>query len=158
MLVVFTPWNLANSINKIGSPFFFPPEKPVCTSNYRSTLLVFAALNQAVPLYLASCWTSLTCHVTAWAVHTCMACGLSQYQATFIWVGKQLLSQRPPVGICCSDPGSSNQLQTTLEGWDEGGGWKEVQEGRGHMHPQELTHADAWQKPAQHCEPIILQS
>ena len=37
MLVVFTPWNLANSINKNWVSFFFPPEKPVCTSNYQHT-------------------------------------------------------------------------------------------------------------------------
>ena len=62
MLVVFRPWNLANIINENWVSFFFFLQS-LCALAFISTLVVFATLNQAVPLYLASCWTSDVCHV-----------------------------------------------------------------------------------------------
>ena len=157
MLVVFRPWNLANIINENWVSFFFFSLQSLCALAFISTLVVFATLNQAVPLYPASCWTSDICHVPVWAAHTCRACGLSQYQTTFTWAGKQRLTRRSPVGICCVTQGAqpSALWQPRGVGW----GWKVGRRFKreGTYAYLGLIHADAWHKPTQHCKAIILQ-
>ena len=54
------------------------------------------------------------------------------------------------------DAGSSTLLCDSLEGLDEVGSGKEVQEGGDPCIPM-ADHVDVWQKAAQHCKAIILQ-
>ena len=46
-------------------------------------------------------------------------------------------------------------LCDNLEGWDGGGGWREVQEGGTYIYLW-LNH-DIWQKQTQYCKAILLQ-
>ena len=50
----------------------------------------------------------------------------------------------------------SGVLCVNLEGWDGVGGGREVQGEKTCVYLW-LIHADAWQKPTQHCKAIILQ-
>ena len=51
MLVVFTPWNLANIINKNWVSFFLP-EKPGCTDMYQHTTgICYPKIKQFLPTW-----------------------------------------------------------------------------------------------------------
>ena len=58
-------------------------------------------------------------------------------------------------GKLLHNTGSSTQCSVMMRGAGWGGGWQEVQEGEDICIL--MIHVAVWQKPTQHCKPIILQ-
>ena len=75
--------------------------------------------------------------------------GIETYTLPYV---KQIVS-----GNLLCDPGNPKPiLCDNLEGWDGGGGGREVQEGGTYIYLW-LIHAEVWQKPPHYCKVIILQ-